>query len=76
MAKTSFWRTREMTTIVCNAIGIDPSGVTETWTTTPPENRHPNAIIEHFLSTMYNSTGVERPAEKVCSSQSPSTWPF
>jgi hypothetical protein len=70
------WRTKEMTTNVCKAIGIHPRGVKETWETTPLEDRHPNPIIQHLLSTIYNSTGVERPAEKVRSSQSPSTRPF
>lgn len=67
------WRTKEMTTNVCNAIGIDPSGVKDTWETTPSDDRHPNPVIQHFLSTIYNSTGVERPAEKVCPSQSSSS---
>lgn len=58
-------RTKEMTDNVCNAIGIDPEGVTQTWKTTPEEDRHPNVIIRAFLSTIYDSTGVERSAEKV-----------
>ena len=59
------WRTQEMATNVCKAIGIGPSGVKETWTKTPPEDQIQNPIVQHALSTIYNSTGVERPAEKV-----------
>jgi hypothetical protein len=64
------WRTEEMATNVCNAIGIDPSGATEQWEPTPSHERTPNPVAQHFLSTVYDSTGVERPAEKVRPSQS------
>lgn len=58
-------RTKEMTTNVCKAIGVDPSGVKETWEPTPETERHSNPIVSAFLDTIYNSTGVQRPSEMV-----------
>ena len=58
-------RVREMATAVSNGIGVDPEGVKESWEPTPKEDRHPNFVIQAFLSTMYDSTGVEQSTEKV-----------
>ena len=59
------WRTQEMSTNVCNKLGIDPSGVEEQWEPTPQDQRHPNPIVAAFTKTIHDSTGVERPSEKV-----------
>ena len=63
------WRTKEITTNVCDAIGIDPGSVVEKWDPTPEHLRVPNPVARQFLSTVYDSTGIERPAEKVGPSQ-------
>ena len=59
------WRTAEMSRNVCEALGIDPNGVSETWTPTPEDKRPGHPIVASFTETIHNSTGVERPAKKV-----------
>ena len=56
------WRTQEMTSNVCNVLGIDPEGVKEQWEPTAAEQRPTHPIIAGFTTTIHESTGVERPS--------------
>ena len=57
------WRTKDMTTNVCKALGISPEGVAKEWEPTPEDHRPTNPIVAGFTKTMHESHGVERPAD-------------
>ena len=67
------WRTEEMTTNVCRALGIDPTGVKQRWEPTPADQRPLNPVILGFTKSIHDSTGRERPAQKV-SSETKRIW--
>ena len=63
------WRTKEITTNICESLGIGPEGVTEEWEPTPVEKRPTNPIILGLTKTIHESSGILRPEKKVCTLQ-------
>lgn len=59
------WRTQEMTQNFCSRTGIDASNIKDTWTPWPAEQRQENPFLLRFMSTIYESTGIERPEGQV-----------
>jgi hypothetical protein len=60
------WRTDEIAKAVCDYIGIDFSGVKETWTPyTEQERPNGNAYFYQWTKTNWESEGIERPDQKV-----------
>ena len=60
------WRTADLATNVCTALGIDSAGVTDKWDPIPESKRpYDNPIILAWTTTIWESTGIERPAQRV-----------
>ena len=60
------WRTEDLATKACAALGIDPASLTDRWAPIPESERPlDNPIILAWTTTIWESSGIERPAEKV-----------
>ena len=60
------WRTADLAANVCVALGIDSGSVTDWWDPIPESGRPlDNPIVLAWTKTIWESSGIERPAEKV-----------
>lgn len=59
------WRTEEMTKNFGASTGLDASKFKDTWALWPADQRQENPFLLRFMSTIYESTGIERPQRKV-----------
>lgn len=50
---------------LCRRLEIDPSGVQFSWPPVPDGERPKDPVLSSFFDALYNSSGVERRAEKV-----------
>lgn len=54
------WNTEEMGRKICEALNLDPSGISEKWEAKPEAERSSDPLIRHFLLDSDNSTGIIR----------------
>jgi hypothetical protein len=65
-AEDLLWRTNDLAKGICQRLGIDANGLSETWSPTPQsEIEKMNPIIYMFTKDMHDSDGICRPAVKV-----------
>lgn len=57
---------KELRNNVCGALGIEQDSISDQWEAVPENERPTNPIFLSFIKTFHESTGIERPAEKVC----------
>lgn len=51
---------------LCQRLGIDPSGVQFSWAPTPGEEQPGDPVMRSFFDALYQSSGLERRAQRVC----------
>ena len=59
------WRTQELGSNICAALGLPADGLKDQWDRLPEERKHPNWFLAAMTTTMTDSTGIERMDEKV-----------
>lgn len=57
------WRTEPVRDGLCQALEIDPQALSETWEPVPEHQRSKDPLIKHFLHSIDESTGIERPSQ-------------
>ena len=70
------WRTQELGDKFCNALGLELNGLKDQWDPFPAEQKHPNPFVAAMTNTMTDSTGIERPQNKVCLTLAAELWRF
>lgn len=59
------WRTEEVGRNFCKAFGIDPNGLKDQWDPLPQSWWASNPFIYAMTKTLVESSGIERPSQKV-----------
>lgn len=59
------WRTQDLGDNLCAALKLPSGDLKNSWDPMPEESKHPNWFIRAMTTTMTDSTGIERPGEKV-----------
>ena len=70
-AEDMLWRTQDLVTNICNALGIDAKDIQDRWDPVPFEKRPSKSILVAWTEVIWKSSGIERPMTKVSHS---SVW--
>ena len=69
-AEDMLWRTKDLGTSLCAALDIDPQGLKDQWPPLSDEQKPSNhPVMMEWTKTIFESTGIQRPAEKVLASR-------
>ena len=65
-AEDMLWRTGDLEETLCSRFGLAGGVIRDTWDPVPEEQNPTNPVLREWTKTIYESSGIERPAQKVC----------